>query len=52
MDTKTLYKPKNHSYHRNLSSVAPFFLLGKEKFLTGAGWCMASFPSIRKDGTG
>ena len=30
-----------HIYHRNLSSVSPISF-DKEKFLTGAGWCMVS----------
>ena len=32
---------ENHTYHRNLASVAPIFF-GKEKFCTGAGRCMLS----------
>ena len=42
----------NHIYHRYLSSVAPISF-GKDKFLTGARWCMASlskgiFHSFRR----
>ena len=30
---------ESHLHDRNLSSVAPYFLFDKEKFLTGAGQC-------------
>ena len=36
---------ENHIYHRNHSSVAPI-VFGKEKFFTGAGRCMLSFPQL------
>ena len=37
---------ENHIHHRNLSSVDPIFFC-KEKFCTGAGWCMLSFSQFR-----
>ena len=37
---------ENHIHHRNLSSVDPIFFC-KEKFCTGAGWCMVSCSQRR-----
>ena len=39
---------ENHIYHRNLSSVTPFFRQ-KKKFCTGAGWCMLFFSQKQGD---